>query len=222
MRIKDQERMGIYREISIAYSQTKKRFHEEQSRKMKQFEQQVLVLQQDSAKKNQRLEELEQQVMLEREILTDKVTGIYYMSLLSQAEALYIASQSIASDKIQMNEGLTTYNNIAKQISSVVKLFPVVGSVVSDTMEYLGSVADACNKEQYRVDILRLRSIAPTIVDFNAEVRKRAIDFAILNRTVLATLVSQAEKASSRAGQDSSALLHQQDYQNRCQPNWYC
>jgi hypothetical protein len=53
-------------------------------------------------------------------------------------------------------------------------------------------------------------------VEFNAEVRKHAIDFAILNHTILATLVSQAEKASGAAQHGAVRWYTKQNCHKHC------
>ena len=111
----------------------------------------------------------------------------YFYALLSELEAAYVAAQAMQSGKFT-EEKSETYGKAAEYAGSVLELIPCIGSIASKLVTSLGNLADTRANVKEKIEFMRLRSLAPTIDEFDQIAIRVAVKCTLENKSRLAVL----------------------------------
>jgi Ran GTPase-activating protein (RanGAP) involved in mRNA processing and transport/Flp pilus assembly protein TadD len=160
-------------------------------------------------------EELLKDLRLEREKLVRRkeiIEGFnknsdlqdYFLALLSELEAIYIASQAIATGEIDQTQS-ETYSKAAGFLGVAASLIPVIGNIASKTITGIGLIADSYENATNATELARIRELSPTIEIFDKIAVKIAVELTLANEGKITSL-QQAEVNKNWKSYVKSAL----------------
>lgn len=111
----------------------------------------------------------------------------YYHALLSEISAAYIVAQVISTEKIEMKTS-SNYQKAASAVNTLVALIPVVGSLATQLITGIATVADSAQNAKDKNALLRIRLVAPTTQEFDKIALRIAVQLTLENEKTIVAL----------------------------------
>lgn len=111
----------------------------------------------------------------------------YFYALLSEMESAYLAAQVMKSGKLQQEKS-EKYGKAAGYAGKIISLIPVIGQAASTLVSGVAYALDlkSCVKEQNA--FMRIRNLAPSVVEFDQIAIRVAVESTLRNQEVLGKL----------------------------------